>query len=107
VLRYAEALAFFGDQVDVIALEETDNPKQENLRGVQFCLTNGRGNNEENELTYSVRIFKYVFNPMFFLVRKNRQDPYGLNHVHNMQDVGIFAVPSLQFSGTKVIVDVP
>ena len=56
VMRYAEALAQRGDEVDVIALREKGQPEFEVLRGVNVHRIQERVRDEKGKLAYLCRL---------------------------------------------------
>ena len=60
VMRYAEALAQRGDQVDVFALRKPGTPRAETLGGVRVRRLQGRLYNEKSLLSYVWRILLFL-----------------------------------------------
>jgi glycosyltransferase involved in cell wall biosynthesis len=106
VMRYAEALAKRGDDVDVIALREKGQPDFDVVRGVNVYRIQERVRDESGKLDYLYRICKFVVKSTSFLTRKHWKNPYQLIHVHSVPDFEVFATVLAKLKGAKIILDI-
>lgn len=106
VMRYAEALAKRGDQVDIISLKKNTRSFQDVLRGVNVYRIQKREKNEKNHLTYFVRLIRFLIISFLFISWRHIKTPYKLVHVHNMPDFLVFAALLPKLFGAKVILDI-
>lgn len=106
VMRYAEALAQDGAQVDAIVLRREGQPREEMLNGVRVLRIQYREKNERGKLTYLWRIVRFFFRSLFEMARQQLQQPYDLVHVHSVPDFEVFAALIPKLGGAKVILDI-
>ena len=106
VMRYAEALAKRGDEVDVISLREKGQPAFDVVRGVNVHRIQERVRDEKGKLDYLIRLGKFFIKSAAFLTRKHWQNPYKLIHVHSVPDFEVFTTALTKLSGAKVILDI-
>ena len=106
VMRYAEALAKRGDEVDVISLRQEGQAEFEVVRGVNVHRIQERVRNEKGKLDYLYRLGKFFVKSAAFLTKKHRQNPYKLIHVHSVPDFQVFATLLAKLSGAKIILDI-
>lgn len=106
VLRYAEALASRGDQVDVIALRYPGLGTHEVINGVRIYRIQGRIKNEKNKFSYFYRILKFLLVSGMLLSWLQVKNRYDLVHVHSVPDFLVFAAIVPKLLGAKVILDI-
>lgn len=106
VMRYAEALARRGDEVDVIALRKHQQPRCSFSNGVRLISIQRRVKNERRQLTYFLRVVLFFIQALFVLAIRHMRKPYRLVHVHSMPDFLVFAALLPKWMGTKVILDI-
>jgi len=106
VMRYAEALAKRGDQVEVISLRREGCSSEEVLHGVRVFRIQRRVRNEGSRTTYLLRIIQFFFWAMLFLSVRHLRKPYDLIHVHSMPDFLVVAAWLPKVMGAKIILDI-
>lgn len=108
VTRYAEALAKRGDEVDVLALKRNPNvASQEAMSGVNvFRLQTRAGKNEKSKLDYLWPLLRFLGVSSFWLLKRHRQKPYDLIHVHNIPDFLVFCAWYPKLKGAHVLLDI-
>jgi glycosyltransferase involved in cell wall biosynthesis len=107
ILQYATALAKRGDSVDVIALKPSDDfPEFEVLNGVNVYRIQSRTVNEKGLFSYVSRIFRFIVRSSIFMLKRHRQEPYDLVHVHNVPDFLVFASIFPKLMGVPIILDI-
>ncbi len=106
VMRYAEALAERGDQVDVLSLRQNNDAPTDTLNGVQVHRIQKRELNEWGKSAYLGRMLTFFARTSWLLAREHARKPYDLIHVHSVPDFEVFAtlIPKLQ--GARVILDI-
>jgi glycosyltransferase involved in cell wall biosynthesis len=106
VMRYAEALARRGDQVDVIALRREGQPKKEIMNGVNVLRVQARSPNNGAKAAYIVEVLLFLFRAMVLVTRRHLRGRYQLVHIHSMPDFLVFAAWVPKLTGAKVILDI-
>jgi len=106
VMRYAEALAERGDEVDVIALRRETRGPSDRIHGVRVFRIQKRVLNEKRKLSYLFRILLFFLRSLIFLGRKHLQKRYDVVHVHSVPDFLVFAALLPKLTGAKVILDI-
>jgi glycosyltransferase involved in cell wall biosynthesis len=106
VMRYAEALAERGHEVDVIALRRRGLPRTANVRGVRVFRVQRRTVSERGALTYLLKILWFLLKSSTVLTVLQLRRRYDLVHVHNVPDFLVFAAWLPQGMGAKVILDI-
>jgi glycosyltransferase involved in cell wall biosynthesis len=106
VMRYAEALAQRGVQVDAIALRRPGQPREEVLRGVRVIRCQLREKNERGKWSHLVRLLRFFVVSMVVLGRRHREQPYDLVHVHSVPDFEVFAAWLPKLAGARLILDI-
>jgi glycosyltransferase involved in cell wall biosynthesis len=106
VMRYAEALAQSGTQVDAIVLGRPGQPRVDHIRGVRVLRVQTREKNERGKLSYFLRIVRFFFRSMWEVTAENFRSPYDLVHVHSVPDFEVFAAAIPKIGGTKIILDI-
>jgi hypothetical protein len=105
-MRYAEALAKRGDDVDVISLREKGQPEFDVIRGVNVHRIQERVRDEKGKLDYLFNLGKFFVKSAAFLTRRHWKNPYKLIHVDSVPDFQVFATALAKLSGAKVIPDI-
>jgi glycosyltransferase involved in cell wall biosynthesis len=106
ILQYATALLERGDTVDVFALGREGAPAFEVLDGANVYRLQSRKINEQNRLSYLIRILRFVFVSACVLGRKHLANPYQIVHVHSVPDFLVFAAALPRVAGARVILDI-
>lgn len=106
VMRYAEALAERGAQVDAVVLAREGQPREEWIRGVRVLRIQNREKNERGRASYFGRILRFFFRSMLVMAQEHGRHPYGLVHVHSVPDFEIFAAWRPKLGGAKLILDI-
>lgn len=108
VMRYAEALAERGDEVDVVALRHSEEePTKETVGGVNLLRLQPRcGKNERTRLSYLLPILRFMVVSSLWIARRHARKPYDLLHIHNVPDFLVFAAWYPKLRGAKVILDI-
>jgi glycosyltransferase involved in cell wall biosynthesis len=106
VMRYAEALAQEGAQVDAIVLGRPGQPREEFARGVRILRVQTREKNERGKLAYLLRIVRFLMRSMAEVTLQHLKGRYDVIHVHSVPDFEVFAALVPKLSGTKVILDI-
>jgi glycosyltransferase involved in cell wall biosynthesis len=106
VIRYAEALAARGDQVDVIALRRNTSAPVETINGVTVYRIQKREKNERGKFTYLRRLLGFFIRSAWFLAKEHLRKPYDLIHVHSVPDFEVFAAVIPKLRGAKVVLDI-
>jgi len=107
VMRYAEALARRGDQVDAVALRYPDGSVPlEQMNGVHIFRIQSRRNDERYRFDYLWRLLRFLVVSNAHLIRAQFRQPYDLIHVHNIPDFLVFATWLHKLAGGKVILDI-
>jgi glycosyltransferase involved in cell wall biosynthesis len=106
VMRYAEALAQDGSQVDAIVLRRPGQAAHDTLRGVRVMRIQQREKNEKGKLRYLLRILRFFVHSSWEVTRQHWKQPYDLIHVHSVPDFEVFAALVPKLTGAKVILDI-
>ncbi|MDP9125435.1 MAG: glycosyltransferase [Pseudomonadota bacterium] len=106
VLRYAEALANDGAQVDAIVLRRTGQSSLDSINGVRVLRIQERQKNEPNKWVYLARVLRFFFRSMFEITRRHIESPYDIIHVHSVPDFEIFAAIIPKILGAKLVLDI-
>lgn len=106
VMRYAEALAKRGDDVDVISLREKGQAEFGTIRGVDVYRIQERVRDEKGKLDYLLRLGKFFLQSAAFLTSRHWKNPYQLIHVHSVPDFEVFATLIAKLGGARVILDI-
>ena len=106
VIRYAEALAASGADVDAIVLRRDGYEREEVVNGVRVLRIQAREKNERGKLTYFVRVMRFFFRSMFEITRRHAQAPYDVIHAHSVPDFEVFAALLPKLTGAKVLLDI-
>lgn len=106
VMRYAEALAQEGAEVDAIVLRREGQAREEIINGVRVLRIQERTKNERGKLSYLRRIVQFVFRSMCEIGRRHLRRRYDLVHVHSVPDFEVFAAVLPKLGGARVILDI-
>lgn len=106
VMRYAEALAERGDDVDVIALRRDGLPSADVINGVKVFRIQRRRRNRGGQLSYALGVLLFFLRAMFAVSKRHLRQPYQLIHVHSVPDFLIFAAWLPKLMGAKLILDI-
>ena len=106
VMRYAEALAQDGADVDAIVLRRPGQEPVSQINGVTVCRIQPREKNERGKLTYLWRLVAFFVRSMVEVTRRHRHRPYDLIHVHSVPDWEVFATLVPKLTGARIILDI-
>ncbi len=108
VIRYAEALAERGDQVEVVALRRSaDDPRCERINDVVVHRVQDRfGKSESAALSYLLPILRFLLVSAQWLNTESRSRVFDLVHVHNIPDFLIFAAVPAKWRGSRLVLDI-
>ena len=108
LIRYAEALAARGEEVDVLALRRSAQlPKDETLNGVQVHRLQDRfGKSESAPLAYLLPILRFAGAAARWLHENGKTPAFDLVHVHNIPDFLIFAAMPARLRGAALVLDI-
>lgn len=108
VMRYAEALAGRGDQVDVLVVKgNRDQANTEKIRGVSVLRIFKRpSKNQQSKVAYLQPILKFWAVSSVRLSWRYLKHRYDLVHVHNLPDFLVFTAWLPRLTGAKVILDI-
>jgi glycosyltransferase involved in cell wall biosynthesis len=108
VMRYAEALAERGDEVDVLCVKRDNNQLGvETINRVRVRRVLRRpAKREKSQTAYLLPLLRFWFNASVSLTWNNLKHRYDLIHVHNVPDFLVFAAWSPRLTGARVILDI-
>ncbi len=106
VMRYAEALAARGDQVDVFALGRDGQQPVELLNDVRVYRIQSRKKNEKSKWSYLFRILTFFMRALVRVTLKHARRPYQLVHVHSVPDFLVFAAAFTRLTGARIVLDI-
>lgn len=106
VMRYAEALAQEGVQVDAIVLRREGQAREEMINGVRVIRVQRREKNERGKFSYLKRVVQFFFRSMFEMAHQHLRHRYDLVHVHSVPDFEVFAALVPKLGGAKIILDI-
>jgi glycosyltransferase involved in cell wall biosynthesis len=108
VMRYAEALAERGDEVEVLCVKRGhEQPDTEIIKRVRVHRVLRRSSKRaKGQTAYLLPLLRFWFNSMVSLTWKNLKHRYDLIHVHNVPDFLVFAAWCPRLTGAKVILDI-
>jgi glycosyltransferase involved in cell wall biosynthesis len=106
VMRYAEALAQDGAQVDAIVLGREGQPRIEVIHGVRVIRVQTRQKNERGKLTYLLRLLRFFIRSMAEVSLQHWRAPYQLIHVHSVPDFEVFAALVPKLGGARLVLDI-
>lgn len=106
IMRYADALAERGDDVEVIALQNEGTDAFERIRNVNVYRIQKRLINEKNKLTYLTRLLTFLLKSMVTITKKHYVNPYDAIHIHSVPDFEVFAAWIPKIKGAGIILDI-
>lgn len=106
VMRYAEALAQEGAEVEAIVLGRAGQPREEIIQGVKVLRVQNREKNERGKLAYFSRIVQFLFRSMVEVTSRHLKNRYDVIHVHSVPDFEVFAALIPKLGGAKIILDI-
>ena len=106
VMRYAEALAQRGDEVEVFGLRRPGTPRTEVSEGVRVHRLQGRSFNEKSRLSYLWRIVLFLTRALYRVSVNDLRSRYDLIHVHSVPDFLVYSALVPRLRGTPVILDI-
>jgi glycosyltransferase involved in cell wall biosynthesis len=106
VMRYSEALAGRGDEVDVICLGREGQPATEALNGVCVVRIQTRSRDEKTKLSYLLRIVQFCLKAVAVVAGKSLRNRYSVVHIHSVPDFLVFAGIGARLLGAKIILDI-
>jgi len=106
VIRYAEALAASGADVDAIVLRREGFREEEVMNGVRVLRIQEREKNERGKFSYFFRVLRFFFRSMFEITRRHARVPYDIIHVHSVPDFEVFAALLPKLMGAKLVLDI-
>jgi glycosyltransferase involved in cell wall biosynthesis len=106
IQQYCNALVQRGHKVDVIALRRAGEQPHMNVKGVNVYGVQERVVNETRQVTYLLRILRFLLRSTMVLSKKHRSERYDLVHVHSVPDFLVFAALLPKITGAAIILDV-
>ena len=108
VMRYAQALAERGDQVDVIALQGAgETAARERMGNINLIRLQRRvGRRGKSRLSYLFPVLRFLCVSALWIAREHSRKRYDLLHVHNLPDFLVFTAAYPRLTGAKVILDI-
>jgi glycosyltransferase involved in cell wall biosynthesis len=106
VMRYARALVERGDEVDVIALRRSGQPRTSDVGGVRVTRVQRRVKTEGAPWTYFVKILWFMLLSLLAVSLRQVRRRYDVVHVHNVPDFLVFSALLPKLTGTRVILDI-
>jgi glycosyltransferase involved in cell wall biosynthesis len=106
VIRYAEAMAERGHDVEVIALRRHGQSTQGKSNGVLVHRIQRRSVNERGALSYLLKLLWFLLKSMVRLTRLQLLHRYDVVHVHNVPDFLVFAAIVPKLMGARIILDI-
>jgi glycosyltransferase involved in cell wall biosynthesis len=106
VIRYAEALAERGDEVDVVALRRPGQERREASGRLRVFRIQRRSISERHPAAYLMKLVWFLAKSAAFVTALHRRRPYDVVHVHNVPDFLVFAALAPRLWGARVILDI-
>lgn len=107
VLRYGEALAQRGDEVEVLSLRSSAAvPREEIVHGCRVVRLQERAINEKSPGAFLLRLGRFLWQSQRWVSRNHALRPFDLIHVHNVPDFLVFAGWRAKLSGAKILLDI-
>ena len=109
VMRYAEALAGRGDEVDVLALQRPERalPRAEQIQGVRVTRMQERNRKDRSSrLAHLGSVLRFLGRSAAALWGRHRQEGYDVAHIHNMPDFMVYAAAYPRWRGARVVLDI-
>jgi glycosyltransferase involved in cell wall biosynthesis len=108
VIRYAEALAQRGDDVEALALARGPADRPRETIG-QVCLSRIQSRSQKNQKSkaaFLLPLVRFWLNASIRLAWRHLWRRYDVIHVHNVPDFLVFAAWFPKLTGAKVILDI-
>lgn len=106
IQQYTKALIARGDEVDVIALRRPGQEAFETVGGANLYRIQEREVNERGQLSYLVRILRFLLRSTWALTRLNSKRKYDIVHVHSVPDFLVFAALPARLMGARIVLDI-
>jgi glycosyltransferase involved in cell wall biosynthesis len=106
VIRYAEAMAAKGADVDVIALRRNGQSRQGMHGQVRVHRIQRRAVTEKRKIDYFLKIIWFFIQSSVVLAALHARRRYDVVHVHNVPDFLVFAAFVPKLTGARVILDI-
>ncbi|MPY91438.1 MAG: glycosyltransferase [Luteitalea sp.] len=106
VIRYAEALAARGDEVDVIALRRDRQASKGQSKRVHVHRIQRRAVTEKWPGDYLLKILWFFVKSTCLLTVLHVRRRYDIVHVHNVPDFLVFAAIVPKLMGARIILDI-
>jgi glycosyltransferase involved in cell wall biosynthesis len=106
VMRYAEALAARGDQVDVIALRKEGMPAEEIIFGVRVSRIHMRTFKEKKRLSFLGGVCAFLLKALYLVTKRHVRNRYDLFHIHSIPDFVVFVALIPRLMGARIILDI-
>jgi glycosyltransferase involved in cell wall biosynthesis len=105
VRREAEALLSVGFDVDVVSLNQGNEPKEEVFNGVKIYRANLSRSKNRRKIDFILEYFSFFFRAFGILTKLFFQNKYKVIVVHNMPNFLVFTTLIPKIFGSKVILD--
>jgi glycosyltransferase involved in cell wall biosynthesis len=102
--REAEALVESGMSVDVICLQDKDQPANETIAGVEVHRI-PMSKNRSSKLRYVMQYMSFIWRSSLKLLVLYSKKRHNIIHVHNMPDILVFTALFPKVCGCKVVLD--
>jgi glycosyltransferase involved in cell wall biosynthesis len=106
VIRYAEALARSGAQVDAITLFRPGQARRETVQGVEVLRIQGRRKDERSKYGHLLKMLGFFVRSMAVVTREHLRRRYDVVHVHSLPDFEVFAAAIARLLGARLILDI-
>jgi glycosyltransferase involved in cell wall biosynthesis len=106
VMRYAEALAARGNEVEVFALQKKGKPKEEMIAGVHVFRIHARTFEEKKKAAFLVDVGLFFLKTFWIITWRHLRKPYDLLHIHSIPDFMVFVGIVPKLTGAKIILDI-
>src|SRR3954454_10671181 len=90
VMRYAEALAARGDEVEVIALRKAGKPEEQVMAGVRVFRIQERSFREKTRASFLKGTSMFFLRAAWLLTKRHMLRRYDLFHIHSIPDFMVF-----------------
>lgn len=106
IMRYAETLAARGDEVEVIALRQKNQPVEAEVGCVKVFRIQERTYDERSKLTYLWKILAFLIRSSFWLGKRHLKNSFHVVHVHSVPDFLVLSAWLPHLSGAKIVLDI-
>ncbi|MGA2786466.1 MAG: glycosyltransferase [Verrucomicrobiota bacterium] len=108
VMRYAEALAERGNQVDVLSLRGAgETLPQETIGNLHLHRLQKRvGRTGKSRFSYLFPVLRFLAISSVWIARQHRRQRYDLLHIHNLPDFLVAAAIYPRIRGARIILDI-